>query len=229
MGYFLYNREHHQKIDTILQSLDSETLYKNGCLFGGGTAISLKYGEFRESVGMDFIVSGIDGYRNIRSLVDKGFNSITTSPLELARESTADQYGIRTGILVDGTPVKFEIVLEARIQLDKENVDTVSGVYCLSRINMATVKILANDDRGKDPSVTGRDVIDLIMLDLSNSEYSEAMKDALSAYSSAERKLKSTCQGLLDNPDTLKEYMKYMDMDLDLTDTVTAGLTRYAA
>jgi hypothetical protein len=39
------------------------------CYFGGGTAMALRYGEYRESVDIDFLVSDLAGYREMRQLL----------------------------------------------------------------------------------------------------------------------------------------------------------------
>ena len=39
------------------------------CLFGGGTAIALRYGEYRESVDGDFMVSNVASYRALRRVL----------------------------------------------------------------------------------------------------------------------------------------------------------------
>lgn len=57
----MFEREHHQRIAKDLQALDGELLRSLGCLFGGGTCIALRYGEYRESVDIDFLVSAPDG------------------------------------------------------------------------------------------------------------------------------------------------------------------------
>lgn len=49
--------------------LDLEELPPHHCLFGGGTAIALGYGEFRQSVGLDLLVSDRQGYRELRQLI----------------------------------------------------------------------------------------------------------------------------------------------------------------
>lgn len=54
--FFLYKRPHHRRIADLLDRLDGELLATNCCYFGGGTAITLRYGEFRESVDVDFLV-----------------------------------------------------------------------------------------------------------------------------------------------------------------------------
>ena len=55
----------------MLERLDSELLLRQRCFFGGGTAIALGHGEYRESVDIDFICSSIAGYRELRQLVTK--------------------------------------------------------------------------------------------------------------------------------------------------------------
>ena len=62
----LFERQHHQRIAHVLQALDGPLLSGQGCLFGGGTAIALRHGEYRESVDMDFLVSYLPGYRALR-------------------------------------------------------------------------------------------------------------------------------------------------------------------
>ena len=59
----MFERAHHRRIATVLEALDADTLAASACLFGGGTAMALRYGEYRESVDIDFLVSQIDGYR----------------------------------------------------------------------------------------------------------------------------------------------------------------------
>ncbi|MGZ5237564.1 MAG: nucleotidyl transferase AbiEii/AbiGii toxin family protein, partial [Caldimonas sp.] len=62
----MFEREHHRRIAAILQALDAELLAASHCLFGGGTAMALRYGEYRESVDIDFLVSSQPGYRAMR-------------------------------------------------------------------------------------------------------------------------------------------------------------------
>ena len=57
----MFERPHHQRIARVLESLDARLLLKNRCLFGGGTAIALAHGEYRESLDIDLICSSIDG------------------------------------------------------------------------------------------------------------------------------------------------------------------------
>jgi hypothetical protein len=112
----MFKRPHHQRIATFLQSLNSQLLSENHCYFGGGTAITLCFGEFRESVDMDFLVSDLGCYRTLRQLLTgpEGINAIRTPEamaLQQQKEIRADQYGLRTTLMVDNKPIKFEIIL----------------------------------------------------------------------------------------------------------------------
>ena len=50
----------------MLQALDDAFLQRHHCYFGGGTAIVLRRGEYRESADIDFLVSDIAAYRELR-------------------------------------------------------------------------------------------------------------------------------------------------------------------
>jgi hypothetical protein len=63
----MFERPHHQRIARLLEALDGPLLRERQCLFGGGTAITLRYGEYRESVDVDFLVSAKEQYRDLRN------------------------------------------------------------------------------------------------------------------------------------------------------------------
>lgn len=114
----MFERVHHQRIARVLDALDGKLLRESHCLFGGGTAIALRFGEYRESVDIDFLVSDIASYRNLRQLLTGpvGFAGLLRAGAEVftqTRELRADQYGIRTSLLLAEQPIKFEIVLES--------------------------------------------------------------------------------------------------------------------
>lgn len=160
----MFERPHHQRIAKFLACLDADFLTRCGCYFGGGTAIVLSLNEYRESVDVDFLCSSMDGYRTLRNTITSAsLGDILAQPVELARDVRADRYGIHTFVRVDGTPIKFEIVSEGRIDLSG-TMDRVFGVPTLSREDMYAEKLLANADRCGDVSVASRDAIDLAML-----------------------------------------------------------------
>jgi hypothetical protein len=166
----MFERPRHQQLAQVLLALDGPLLRENHCLFGGGTAMALRYGEYRESVDLDFLVSDVGGYRTLRQLLT-GPQGITTivregaAPLTQAREIRADQYGIRTMVQAADQPIKFEIILEGRIELAAPaSSDEVCGIGTLTPLDMATSKLLANSDRWGDDGVFNRDLIDLAMM-----------------------------------------------------------------
>jgi hypothetical protein len=187
----MFERPHHQRIAHILSALDGDILAQHACWFGGGTAIALRWGEYRESVDIDFLVCDGPGYRELRQLLTgiDNFAPITRQgalPLVLTREVRADQYGIRTQILMDGKSIKFEIVREARILFQHPGAqDQICGVNTLSLLDLATSKLLANSDRQADDGVFSRDVIDLAMMNLKLPQLHEAIKKASEAYGNA--------------------------------------------
>ena len=146
----MFERPHHQRIAHVLSALNGPLLRQNNCLFGGGTAIVLKYGEYRESVDIDFLVSDVNSYRALRQLLTGplGIGAMAREGepvLTQAREFRADQYGIRTMLLVADQKIKFEIILEGRIELATPTAqDEVCGIATLTPLDLATSKLLAN-------------------------------------------------------------------------------------
>lgn len=71
---------------------------------------------------IDFLTSSIEGYRQLRQLLTggRGLGAVARPGAEIgqAAEIRADRYGIRSAVRVDGIDIKFEIVLEARIELE---------------------------------------------------------------------------------------------------------------
>ncbi len=215
----MFKRDHHVRIATILQALDAKTLAEHGCLFGGGTAIVLSHGEFRESADIDFLVSDQAGYRSLRQSLTgkKGLQAITRPDSELtpAREIRADQYGIRTMLLVAGAEIKFEIVFESRIALERPGPDDcICGVSTLTLLDMVASKLLANSDRWSDDGVFSRDLIDLAMLEPSRAMQIQAIKKTTAAYGeSIKRDLNKAIQRLADRTGRLDECMSSLKMD----------------
>jgi hypothetical protein len=215
----MFKRQHHQQIAYALRALDGPLLRENNCMFAGGTVMALRFGEYRESVDIDFLVSDITGYRNLRQLLTgaKGIAAIVrkgVEPLIQQREIRADQYGIRTVLAVAGQPIKFEIVHEGRIELSPpEAGDEVCGVATLTPLDMAASKLLANSDRWADDGVFNRDVIDLAMMGPSLDLLRQAVAKAETAYGQAIlRDLKKAIDRLQQRHDRLERCIEALAM-----------------
>ena len=196
-----FERPHHQRIAHVLQALNGDTLRQHGCLFGGGTCIALRHGEYRESVDIDFLVSDAAGYRELRQLLTgpQGLAAIThahAQPLVALREIRADQYGIRTQVQMDGQAIKLEIVREARIALEPPVADdTVCGQA--------------------DDGVFSRDLIDLAMMDLPLPALRAALAKAAEAYGpSVARDLGKAIDRLQTRTGWLERCMQAMAMQM---------------
>lgn len=221
VGVAVFDRPHHQRIAHVLAALDADVLRAHACWFGGGTCIALRFGEYRESVDIDFLVSDATGYRELRQWLTgpTGLAPITRAgamPLVLLREVRADQYGIRTQVQMDGQAIKFEIVREARIELDAPSPqDAVCGIGTLSLRDLAASKLLANSDRQADDGVFSRDVIDLAMMDLPLPSLRSALLKAEQAYGATViRDLAKALDRLQQREGWLDRCMQVMAMDM---------------
>jgi hypothetical protein len=214
----LFEREHHRDVALLLQSLQPEVLVQRHCYFGGGTAMALRHGEYRESVDIDFLISDLTGYRDLRQMLG-GVNGL--DPLlrpgmrvELAQPVRADQYGIRTFVRSGTAVIKFEIVLEARIELDTPGADDqVCGVQTLCPLDLAAEKLLANADRWRDDSVFSRDVVDLALQEADSRLLRAACAKAESAYGASVRQsLAAAITALRERPQRLDQCMKALSI-----------------
>ena len=215
----MFERVHHQYIAQVLSLINGDLLRAHHCYFGGGTAIALKHGEFRESVDMDFLVSDIAHYRELRLLMSgrAGINAILQPNQQLVsqtRDIRADQYGIRTTLAIADHPIKFEIVLEGRISLETPgDDDRICNVSTLTALDLATSKLLANSDRWADAGVFNRDVIDLAMMQPSTTLLKNAIVKAEQAYGAAiQRDLIKAVDHLQNKTGWLQRCMTAMTM-----------------
>lgn len=189
----MFDRPRHQLIAQVLSALDADRLRSYRCYFGGGTAIALRYQEFRESLDMDFMVSDLSAYRALRRHVggEDGIGALLArrSVVETSAAVRADQYGLRTYLDVADVRIKFEIIFEARIELDGPGADdTICEVSTLTVRDMAATKLLANSDRWADQGVFSRDLIDLAMMEPGPGTWRNALDKAESASGDAIRR-----------------------------------------
>ncbi len=183
----MFKHAHHRKILRILESLDSSIFRETSACFGGGTLISLLFGEYRWSKDVDFICPVGPTYRRLREFISNGnfrpeIFFARHDLLQFPRELKADQYGVRFLIIVDDTPIKFEIISEARIPLAQPEYPAWSPIPCLNPIDRYAEKLLSNADRWADSSVESRDLIDLAVLRLNGEQSNVAIEKAETAY-----------------------------------------------
>lgn len=213
----MFEREHHRQIALVLQSLSPQVLAEHRCWFGGGTAMALLYGEYRESVDIDFLVADGPAYGRLRQLLDTpaGLRPLVREGLELdlARAVTADRYGIRTFVRSGGSTIKLEIVHEDRIELAEPGpAHRVCGIATLAPPELAAEKLLAHADRWRDDAVFSRDLIDLAMMQATPALLRQARARAEQAYgySGAAALVLKAIAMLRDRPHRLDECMQAM-------------------
>lgn len=162
----MFEREPHQRIAALLKSFDEQVLLKHHCLLGGGTAIALARGEYREARHIELICCSAEAYRTIRQNIDAQDSSwLFRVPVRLTREPNFVRHGIRAAAVLDDTPVHIEIILEGRLPMKHPAPeDRVAGVWSMAEEDLVATKLMANADRYADDSCHSRDIIDLAML-----------------------------------------------------------------
>lgn len=183
----MYDRDRHNVIAAALQNLKSELLLDHECYFGGGTAIAMKYGEYRTSFDIDFLIQNPQGYRELRQMVkQEGLNALFSKAfnnVSRIKSPQLDQYGIRGSLDFMATQIKFEIVLEGRIKFEKpDKNDVIEGVATLTETDLLAEKLLANSDRYMDDGVFSRDLIDLAFMNVKKISTTHGYRKAQDAY-----------------------------------------------
>lgn len=215
----MFARPHHQRIHEVLLALDAVLLREHECYFGGGTAIVLQRDEYRESVDMDFMVSDLTRYRELRRVLQNRdtlarFFGLGRGPLAALPEVRADQYGIRSALPLKTVSIKFEIVFEARITFDSPGAeDQIVGIATLTQVDLVASKLLANVDRWADDGVMSRDILDLAMLQPTPKTWSAAVQKSEDAYGAAVlQSLKKARARLLDDPQRLARCIELLQV-----------------
>lgn len=205
--------------------MDSDLLTRAKCYFGGGTAIALKLGEYRESVDIDFLCSDMVGYRLLRNTITPPtLGAVLRSPVRHLRDVRTQRDKISTFLEIDNVPVKIEFVMEARIDISGA-FDPELGVPLLSREDMYAEKLLANTDRVMDRSQMSRDLIDLAMMIKAWGPIpSASLKKAEAAYGQAVFIYFDRGLTLLRDRRYTDECLKAMAMNPDLGDAIIATL-----
>ena len=221
-----FQREKHQIIGCALHLMEKDLLLDNQCWFGGGTAIVLKLGEYRDSLDIDFICSDPDGFRELRSAaVQRGLAAFFRDPVTQVRDFKTDQYGVRSAFSYRDLVFKFEIIREARIEVSGQY-DPDLGVPTLSTVDMFATKLLANADRCQDKSVAFRDAIDLGMLVKFNGSIPvDAIEKATQAYGGdVKRKLRWALEALAD-PQVLRSAASTLQMHQEVAEDAIRALS----
>lgn len=213
----MFRQPHHQRVAEVLSRLDAPLLAEHNCWFGGGTAIVLANGEFRESLDIDFLVSHQESYRQLRQMVrGHGLEPLFTRPVELGRAASVDGYGIRTLVPAAGVAIKFEIIHEGRITLDTPSPgDEICGVRVLTRTDQVATTLLANDDRWADTSTFSLDLIDLAMMKPDSAALRAGAHKAVGAYGkTVGESLNKAVAYLRDRPQRLDESIRALNIDV---------------
>jgi hypothetical protein len=221
----MFERPHHQRIATILRSMNSDLLMRAKCYFGGGTAIALKLGEYRESINIDFLCSDREGYRLLRNAITPPtLGAVLRKPVKHLRDVRTQRDKISTFLEVDDLPIGVELILEGRIEISG-SLDPDLAVPVLQRDDMYAEKLLANADRALDRSQMSRDLIDLaMMIDAWGPIPAAALDKAEAAYGKSVPDAFERGLTLLRDSRYREESLQAMNMAPSLGNTIVATL-----
>lgn len=215
----------------VLNSLKPAIFKETGASFGGGTLIALLNNEYRWSKDIDFICPVGKGYRRLREIVSEaGFKPGVlfhkTENLSFPRELIANQYGVRFLVIADQTPIKFEIIAEARIAINAPVYRDWTAIPTLDFEDQCAEKLLANADRWADSSIESRDLIDLTVLRTQNTIPKAAISKAESAYPVIPE-LQKALTKFMGNP----EYQNkcFTALEISQKDSILLGISLLAA
>lgn len=179
-----FNRLHHQRIATVLDSFNAQYFHDNNILFGGGTRIAMELNEFRESTDIDFFCHSNGAYRAVRSQVEQhslGKLVASNHQIQLLREIRADRDAVRTFVSssIDDTPIKLEFIhFDFSISAETNKSFKVPVV---SKESCYTTKLLANADRYMQ--AVPKDIFDLCMMRKEwGSIPAKSLQDAINCY-----------------------------------------------
>lgn len=160
VGMDRFNISRHNKINNLIHNhLNTRLIEENKFYFGGGTLCSMKYGEYRESVDIDFLTCDRNGMINMRL----GENLISELPLWKGKQIKSDKDGIRFWVDFRGEAYKIEFIFESRIVFNEPvRFETILSLDPVSHISC---KLLANADRGCGGELQAhKDIIDILVL-----------------------------------------------------------------
>lgn len=224
-------RSHHQKMVRLLSLLDANKLRDTNCLFAGGTAIALLYGEKRESTDLDFLCEDAPSSLRLRNFLREDFSAIFINAVEIIR-TKSNNYATSALVKFEDIVTKIEFVYpnlcfnaqEGRGILDASKVPVLSGT------NLLHQKFLANTNRGLSLDVNFRDIIDIAtMYPFFNKEinFHKAYKQSVKDFGPSVKNIYNKTLNAILSKNTLEIAMKNMAVSLSAnwliftTDTVS--------
>lgn len=70
-------KEYFEKVKKFIKNLQEKVFLENQIYFGGGSAIALKYDEFRFSRDLDFLSSSKNGFYQLKNMIrEEGISSL---------------------------------------------------------------------------------------------------------------------------------------------------------
>lgn len=222
------SQPHHQRIARVLQWLNASLLSEIGAVFGGGTALVFLLGEYRRSDDIDLIINHLSPGQDRIALLNARHgpafltsgpapNGIEIGPFRAHRDKYAGSF------LVDGIPVRFEIIYESRVVLPAGERHPGIPICHAPLLTLAETKWHALLDRGFDNGVHRRDLYDLAMLARHGVDVTKALQRATATLSS----VRIVCRQIFESADSYsvrRADYRFLDISDGQAPTLYEGL-----
>ena len=198
---------HNTIMEIIHGHLNMELIEQDQYYFGGGTLCSMMFGEYRESVDIDFLSCDRFGSADLKLNCQR----ITTLPMWRDRPPKADKDGVRMWCEYKGECFKIEFVFESRIAFTPP--ERFHDVLSLSSESLLACKLLANADRGYSTLSARKDIVDILAI---YNKRPDVLKSAWStAYDAYSTWLRSCTKKAL-SPEEFDETLRTVGVRKDL-------------
>lgn len=165
----MFKREYHQKILTVLNQLNADLLAECQAYLGGGTLVSFNCGEHRLCRSLTFRCHKGQKYGLLYGIVyESGYHALFTKfdDITLPRDIQFHHHSFQFPVVVTGTPIKLQVMIENQFRLAPPTFPSWSPVACLERVDCIADKLLASSERWNKLSAKSRELIDLAALRL---------------------------------------------------------------
>lgn len=209
------------RIAKVLLGLDGQWLDRAHCYLGGGAALMLQMGGYRETRGIDFFCGTRAGFRMLRNAVARpGLGGLLKATAFDVCGVHCSQNKIEVFFAVDGLPVRVMFMCAQPVTGLRVS-DLLFDVPLLSRKDMYVSKLLANTDRGVDHAGHHRDLIDLAMMVKAWGPVPQAAwREATLMYGGEVARSLATVCGLISDRSHLIQSLWSLSMYTSLVDTV---------
>jgi len=225
-----WNREYHNRLWDILNALDLDRVHEVGLAFAGGTLCSMRYGEYRKSVDIDFFVEDnhFAAFTSFRKDIASKYPLFSREYDVVVKQN--DTHMVQFLLKPRSEPedvkrVKIEFVCSDIPLAGKE---LFRGILSLTPEASVACKLIAQVSRGRVPETKHKDLIDLLMLHANvPSDAFERGVETASTYTKREKiesVIRTDIEQTIYSPEAFIASCRQATVDIDIRDMLLEEL-----